>query len=304
MRARGFRSLTVALGALLALGAAPPPKKKDPPGPKLPKVVLREIVDDRYRGGKTESGLILALKLDKEDLAEFPAGRALLKEARDDSGRSLAPAKPASPRFGDLRMSPLRVDLVAPARAARSVTVSGTVELFAPRRDPAAVVKVPKALARLDQPLVSPGLAAAKLEVTPLSKSRYAEELKKQNGPEAKARFREAMKAEGRTDEEVAEMLEMHEALSKFIGDDEGKPAVTLLLRHEDVEKIQEVKFLGADGVELASGGMSGASDGVMATRSYTLQNPPGPDTTIVFTLLTEKARVSVPFTMKDVPLP
>lgn len=303
MRLRGFRSLSLALGALLALGAAPPPKKAAP-GPKLPKVVLREVVDDRYGGGKTESGLILALKIEGEDLEDFPAGRALLKEARDDSGRSLLPPKPASPSFGDMRMSPLRLDLVAPARTARSVTVSGTVELFAPKKDPAAVVKVPKALAKLDQPLVSPGLAAAKLEVTPLSKARYAEELKKQSGPEAKARFRQAMKAEGKSDEEVTELLDLHDALSKLIGDDEGKPAVTLLLRHQDVEKIQDVKFLGADGAEIASGSMSGGSDGVMATRSYTLQDPPGPDTTIVFTLLTEKARISVPFTLKDVPLP
>ncbi len=303
MGARGFRSLVVVLGALLTLGAAPPPKGT-PPGKTLPKVVLKEVVDDRYGGGKTESGLVIALKVEGEDVESFPSGRALLKEARDDSGRSLLPKNPATPSFSKLKFSPLRLDLVAPPRSARSVTVSGSVELFAPEKDPAAVVKVPKALAQLDRPLVSPGLAAANLEVTVLSKARSAEEAKKQSSPEAVARLRQLLKAEGKSDEEVAQMLEMRDALSKLFAGGDAKPDVTLLLKAEDVGKIQDVTFLGPDGTDLRSGGVAGGSDGVMATRSYTLQNPPGPDTTIVFTLLTEKARVSVPFMLKDVPLP
>ena len=137
MRAHGFRSLSLALGALLALGAAPPPKKA-PPGPKLPMVVLKELVDDRYGGGENESGLVLVLKLEGEGTDAYPAGRALVKEARDDSGRSLLPEKPKTPPFSDLGYGGLRVDLVAPPRSARSVNVSGTVELFAPKNDPGA----------------------------------------------------------------------------------------------------------------------------------------------------------------------
>ncbi len=303
MRVHGFRTLSLALGALLALGAAGPPKEASP-DPTLPKVVLKELVDDRYGGGKTESGLILALKIEGEKLEDYPAGRALVNDARDDTGRSLLPKEPANPRFGEMIFSPLRLDLVAPPRSARSVSVSGTVELFAPKKDPGAVVKVPKALLALDRPLVSPGLSAAKIEVTPLSKGRYVEELKKQNGEEALARFRQEMKARGKSDEQITTMLEMRAAVVKAFSADESRHAVILMARNEEMLKIQAVTLLGADGQEIRSGGSSGGSDGVTATRRYDLKEAPDPNLTLVFTLYTDKARVSVPFELKNVPLP
>lgn len=302
MRVRGFLSVSFALGALLALGAAPPPKKS-PPGPKLPKVVLKELVDDRYGGGENKSGLVLVLKLEGEGTDAYPAGRALVKEARDDSGRSLLPEKPETPSFSDLGFGGLRVELAAPPRSARSVSVSGTVELFAPKKDPAAVVKVPNALAKLDVPLASPGLSAAKVAVTPLSKARYAEELKKQSGPEATARFREAMKAEGKTDEQISMMLEMRDQFAKAFGSGDSEHTVVLMAKNEDFERIQDVKLIGPDGQELR-GGMTGSSDGVTKTRCYALPQAPDPSTTLVFTLYTDKARVSVPFALKGVRLP
>lgn len=302
MRANGFRSLSLALGALLALGAAPPPKK-DPPGPKLPEVVLKELVDDRYGGGENVSGLVLVLKLEGEGTDAYPSGRALVKEARDDSGRSLLPEKPKTPPFSDLGYGGLRVGLVAPPRSARSVSVSGTVELFAPKKDPAAVVKVPNALVKLDVPLASPGLSAAKIEVTPLSKARYAEELKKQSGPEATARMREAMKAEGRTDEQISMMLEMRDEFAKAFGSGASEHTVVLIAKNADFERIQDIKLIGPDGQELR-GGMTGSSDGTTRTRCYTLNQAPDPKTTLVFTLYTDKARVIVPFDLKNVKLP
>lgn len=310
MRANGFSSLSLALGALLALGAAPPPKKAAPgsnqgaPQPTQPKVVLEELVDDRYGGGENKSGLIAVLKLDTEKRDDYPVGRAFVKEARDDAGRSLLPEKPEAPQFRDLGYSTgLLVPLVAPPRSARSVSLSGTVELFAPKLDPASIVKVPKALAKLDVPLVSPGLAAARIQVTPLSKARYAEELKKQNGPEAMARLRGAMKAEGKTDEEISEMLAMREALTKAFSSGESEHAVVLQATFEDFKRIQKVQIVGPDGQEIYAG-MSGGSDGVMTTRRYGLRQAPDPATTLVFTLYTDKARVTVPFALKDVKLP
>ena len=209
----GFRSRFLTLGALLALGATGSPLFAQTP----PKVALKEIVDDRYGGGKTEGGLVVVLELAGSDLESYPAGRAFLKAATDDSGRSLLPKKPAEPSFSDLKFSSgLRLDLVSPPRGSRSVTVSGTVELFAPKKDPAAVVKVPKALKKLDVPLDAPGLRAAKLQVTPLSEARYAEEQKKQESPEAKERFRKQMKAEGMSDEEIEAAFELRAAFKEL----------------------------------------------------------------------------------------
>lgn len=297
----GFRSRFSALGALLALGATGSPLFAQTP----PKVALKEIVDDRYGGGKTEGGLVVVLKLDGSDLESYPAGRAFLKAAKDDSGRSLLPRKPAEPAFRNFAFSSgLRLDLASPSRGSRSVTVSGTVELFAPKRDPAAVVKVPKALRKLDTPLDAPGLKAAKLQVTPLSEARYAEEQKKQESPEAKERFRKEMKAEGMSDEEIEAAFELRAAFKELGSSGEGKGAVVLLLREEDFRKVQAVSFLDEKGNDIHSNASSSDTDGVVATRRFQFAEPPGPETTIVFTLYTDKAKLSVPFELKDVPLP
>lgn len=297
----GFRSRFLTLGALLALGATGSPLFAQTP----PKVALKEIVDDRYGGGKTEGGLVVVLELAGSDLESYPAGRAFLKAATDDSGRSLLPKKPAEPSFSDLKFSSgLRLDLVSPPRGSRSVTVSGTVELFAPKKDPAAVVKVPKALKKLDVPLDAPGLRAAKLQVTPLSEARYAEEQKKQESPEAKERFRKQMKAEGMSDEEIEAAFELRAAFKELGSPAEGKGAVVLLTREEDFRKIQAVSFLDEKGNDVHSTASGSDTDGVTATRRFEFPEPPGPETTIVFTLYTDKAKLSVPFVLKDVPLP
>lgn len=307
MRAYRFRSLSLALGAFLALGAAPPPKK-NPPGPKLPKVVLKEVVETRAFGdlglGPIDSALSISLGLEGEKTDAYTSGRVLVKEARDDPGRSLLPADAEAPAFSDLRFGGLRIDLDAPPRTARTFSASGTVELFNPGRDPAAVVKVPNALRKLDAPLASPGLAAAKVRVTPLSKARYAEEQKKQASEEVAARFREEMKAKGVPEETVAKMLELRKELLAAMSSEEAAFSVTLAAKPEDFEKIQSVTFLDGKGEEVDSPSMTGGTDGITATRDYGFEKDPGPNLTIVFTVLTEKAKLSVPFAFENVPLP
>lgn len=310
MRADGLRSLSLALGALLALGAAPPPKmgasrpNQGAPATRLPKVVLEDLVDDRYAGGAQTSGLIAVLKLEGKGADDYPAGRAFVKEARDDTGRSLLPEKRSTPRFRKLNGgSGLRVDLVAPPRSARTVSLSGTVELFVPKKDPACVVKVPNALAKLDVPLVSPGLAAAKMQVTPLSKARYAEEVEKQRSPEAAARLRQLLKADGMTDREISRILEMSDESDKPSDSSGSGHVVVLMVKNQDFERIQDVRLIGRDGQELL-GDWSTDSDGINVTRCWELKNEPDPQTVIVFTLYTDKARSTVPFALKDVVLP
>ncbi len=117
MRANGFRSLSLALGALLALGAAPPPKKS-PAGPKLPKVALEDLVENRVSGtwgfGPATSSIRISMNLEGEGASSYPAGRVLVKEARDDGGRSLIDPESKNPEFRDLRFGSLQLNLAAP----------------------------------------------------------------------------------------------------------------------------------------------------------------------------------------------
>ncbi len=178
------------------------------------------------------------------------------------------------------------------------------MELFAPEKDPAAVVKVPNALWKLDTPLDSSGLAAAKLQITPLSKARYTEELKKQHGEEANARFRAEMKKDGIPEEQIEKMLRLREELGKAFDSDEAAYAAYLLAKPDDFHRIQAVTFFGADGREIHSPTSTGGSDGITMTRAYAFAENPGPNVTIVFTLLTDKAKLSIPFALKNLPLP
>ncbi len=297
------RSCVFALATLLALGAGGATALAQ----KLPGVALQEVVDDRYGGEGQTGGLIVVLKLEGTDGDTFPAGRSFLKAASDDSGRSLVPAKQKERPFKDLQFgSALRLDMTSPSREARSVSVSGTVELFCPSKDPAAFVKIPMGAQKLDVPVSSPALAAANLKLTLLSKKGWTAELKKQHGPESVARMRTRMKSDGRTDEEieeaVAEAIDMRKTLADL--EDEPGEGVAILTTAEDMQRIRSVKVLAGDGSEIASRGMSGSSDGVTGLRRDDLAKAPGPDATLVLTLLTEKARVSVPFDLKNVPLP
>ncbi len=271
----------------------------------LPRVAVKEVVDDRYGRDLGSSGLIVGLKLDGAEAGKYPEGRARLTAASDDGGRSLLPPKSAEPRFSNLVFgSGLRVVMTTPSRDSRSVNVSGTVELYCPSKDPAAVVKIPMGAQKLDAPIVSPGLAAANVKVTLLSKQGWKEEMKKQNGPEAMARLRAEMKKEGRSDEEIEESLETRKAFSPLDADEDAGEWVALLASEADMLKIRSVRVLEADGSEIASTRASGRSDGVNAIRRDRFVKAAGPGTTLVLSLLTDASSVFVPFELKAVPLP
>ena len=165
-----------ALGAVVALGVAPPAF-----GQSNVKVVVSEVTDDRISEGFSTGGLGVTLNLEGEGLDAVKSARILVKDAKDDKGKSLLVPKADKPAFRDRNVNggALEVSLENPPRSAASVRLSGIAELFVPGRDPNAVVKVPGFLARLDKPVASKGLKAAKVDVTVLSKEGYLAEMKK-----------------------------------------------------------------------------------------------------------------------------
>jgi hypothetical protein len=82
----------VALGAIVALAAAAPAA-----GQSNVKVVLSDVVDDRISEGMMSGGLVLMLNLEGEGLDGVKSARFRLKEAKDDTGKSLLDPK-ATPR--------------------------------------------------------------------------------------------------------------------------------------------------------------------------------------------------------------
>jgi len=128
------------------------------------RLVVGSVAESRSRTASNETGgrLTLVPRLEGEGLGEARAFRIRVAAARDDSGRTLLPDEPAEPTWEENAAGPgLWLVLASPARRSSSVTVEGTLELWAPGRDPGAEVAVPRALARPGRPLVSPGLRAA-----------------------------------------------------------------------------------------------------------------------------------------------
>lgn len=269
------------------------------------RIAVEEVNDDRYSQGPMTGGLELKLKLSGDGMDGVQGVRILVKSARDNQGNPILPKETLGSDFESPDNSLAgKVALKSPARKASSVFVSGTVELFAPKRDPNAVVTIENALAQMNKPLSSKGLKASKVEVSVLSKERWAEEQKKQQPNEKDlAEMRAEAKKQGASEKEIEQALELAKALSEAFG---AVPENGVILSgpRTGMELIQSVKILGPDGEEIHVSGSTGHSDKKTKTMILEPSKPVPPNASLRFTLLTEKARFTVPLELKDVPLP
>src|SRR5260221_1034600 len=120
--------------------------------------------------------LEVRVKLKGTGLDRVMAARVSVKEAKDDRGNALPSSASANADFTprDENNGIVRLSLRQPARAASSVRIKGTVDLYVPGRDPGAIVRVDHALAHPDKPLSAKLLKAEKVDITLLSPAGYA----------------------------------------------------------------------------------------------------------------------------------
>lgn len=289
------------LGALAAAGTIAPAQAQS----KV-QVVLSEVVDDRISEGMMTGGLVLSLNLEGTDLEKVESARFRLREAKTDGGKSLLDPKAEPPDFTDRNVNGgnVQVSLASPPREAKSVRIAGTAELFVPSRDPASLVRIPGFAAKLDKKLESKGLKAAKVELTVLSREKYAAEKEKDRLDEAKiAKIRAEGKARGMKDEEIDAVVEMAKAF-EGIGGDLPEHGLFLSIPRPGEARIQEIRLETAAGepIETGSSASSGNETGVL--RQVELRAPLPKDAVLVVSLFTDKSLVSVPFELKEVLLP
>ena len=269
------------------------------------RVAVDEVGDDRYSAGPYLGTFELKVKLSGDGVDGVRGVRFQVKDARDDLGNSIVPEEPASKDFENPENSnSLKIVLKNPARKASSVSVSGTLELFAPKRDPNAVVTIESALKQLDKPLSSKGLKTSKVEVSVLSRERWAEELKKQQPDEKDlAELRAEAKKKGVSDQEIEAGIALLTSLSDAFGS-VPENGVILFGPRTGMELIESVQILGPDGEENNVSGQT--TQGGRETLTIILEpvNKVEENTSLRFTLLTDKARFTVPFALKDIPLP
>jgi hypothetical protein len=285
----------------IATGAAGPIHAQSGVG-----VEVEEVQDVRAGIGPYQGRLELRLNLTGTDLEKIDAARVVVKEGRDDKGNELwEGGEQADFQSRDSNMGQLSVSLRNPARASKSIRLSGSVELFVPSKDPNAVVKVDKALTKLDKPIVSKALKAEKISITILSPKKYEEKRGQNRLDDAKiAEIREEAKKEGVDEKEVEAMIELAKAFQELGGGSPSEASVILSGRKSDFDRILRVRLFAPDGTELSVPSRSTSSTGDDATMILDLSEPPPADTALEITLITKKATISVPYELPGIPLP
>ena len=268
--------------------------------------VAAGTVEDQRASDARMGGLTIELALSGGSLADVKALRTRVKSAKDDLGAALVPPvqedRPAEfEEFSTDRRPGPHLTLMSPSRDATKISVSGDLELFMPSRDPNTKQKFEKILARLDKPLSSPALKAAKVEVTPLSAEAY--KTREQASRPTKEQIMAEGKKHGASDAEIQAAIGMMGALAALQG--ETPDEKTVLVATKDPEgRIISVDLVAADGSELhaPSRGTSGAREDKLIRIDFS-EKPPA-DATLVVTLRTPKSIVTVPINLKEVALP
>jgi hypothetical protein len=267
-------------------------------------VEVDEVIDNRMSAGVMTGSLELRVKLTGNGLDKVTAARITVKDARDDKGNALSTERmndDFAPR--DYNSGLVQFSVANPARAASSVTLKGTVELFVPGRDPNAVVKVDKALAKLDAPLSSPKLKSAKLSLTPLSRDGYTAWQNKHKLDEATiAQLRAEGKKRGADEKEIEMAIQMAKAFETM---DASLPEGTVILAADtaDFDRIFRVEILGGDGKPVDVGSRSTSSRGDDAVMTLQPQAALPANAALQLYILTPKATMSFPFQLKvDLP--
>lgn len=261
-------------------------------------VQVDDVTDNRVVVGELRGGLELRLKLDGKNLDKALASRILVKEARDDQGTDLVGKSSSTPDFfpREYNMGTVQVGLLSPARTASEVKMKGTVELYVPSRDPAAVVRIDKGLSRLDKPLSAKGLKAAKVDLTPVSREGFLKALESQKLDEKKL---EAIRAEGKArgvpEKEVELMIGLAQAL-EMSGSDVPDGAIIFSGRKESFDRIYRIDVLDAEGKPIDTGSRSQSTRGEDVILVMQPNQPPPPNATVQVQLLTQKSRMSTPF--------
>jgi len=260
-------------------------------------VELDEVTDNRMSEGMLSGGCELRVKLKGSGVDKAAAARIVVKDAHDDLGNALF-EEPMSNDFSprDNNNGMLQFSVKQPARAASSVRIKGTVELFAPARDPNAMIKVDKALAKLDAPFSSKALKAAKVDLTPLSAGGYKTLMKSRKLTDNDI---DAIRAEGKKhgapEKEVEAMIGFAKAMD---GMDADAPdgAVILSGKKADFDRIYRVEILGADGKPVDVGSRSTSTRGDDSIMTLQPNAAPPANAALQFLVLTDKARLSFPF--------
>jgi hypothetical protein len=270
-------------------------------------VEVEEVIDNRFPAASgspfaMSGALELRLTLTGNNLDKAAAARVIVKEAKDDKGNSLTSASDKLPDFmpREYNNGTVQVHVNQPARAASTVRIKGTIELYVPTRDPNASITIANALQKLDVPLSSKALKAAKLELTPLSRDGYTAAAKARKITDADiAKLTAEAKKQGASDEDVKMAVELAKAFEGMDAEQLGEHTVILSGKKSDFDRLYRVDVLGGDNAPIHVGSRSTSTRGESSIMLLQPADAPPANAALQLMLVTDKSKVSFPFDVK-----
>jgi hypothetical protein len=269
------------------------------------RVVAGTVEDQRYSDARL-GGLTIELKLTGDSVKEVKALRARVKSAKDDVGSVLSKPDKDEKAADFEEFSPDRhpgpsLRLSSPSRDASTINIAAELELFIPARDPNTKQRFGTFLTRLDKPISSSALKAAKVEITPLSPGAY--KARQQQNKPTKEQIMEEGKKHGATETEIKQAIGLMDALSALGADVPSETSVLLETKDPD-GRIISIDVVKGEGSELhaPSRGSSGGREDKLL--KIDLSEKPPADAALLVTLRTPKSIVTIPLNFKEVALP
>jgi hypothetical protein len=252
-----------------------------PPQAQTPQVQtqLGDITDSRTTG-QFFAGLEVNIKLLGDVVADAVSLQRTVKTAMDDTGRDLIDHEKEKNKFEKLHRNSgqgaeLKLKLKNPSRKAATIKeLTGEAELFVPKNDPDAIVKVPDFQKSGGKKIELPSLAAAGIELTIYTKEQQAAEKAKDGG-------------------DFGSMFNMG-----------GGPNDINVQIKDPSQKLVDIEFQDASGEKIKTNGWSAMGEPKQMSKTFIFSSKLPDNAVLVIYLSTPKSMITVPFTLTNVPLP
>ena len=275
------------------------------------KVIAGDVKDTRRTDGFFNR-LEVELKITGDSLTGAKAFRAVVTKAVDATGKNLLDEKQFEHDFKEIDSSEneakLDIQLKNPERRANAVQeISGSVEIFAPQKDPKAIITLVNFQREIGKPIANTSLKAAGLEITVWNKVIFDARKKAEEerlNKEIEAKTKKVEKSGDITD--AAELLGQGlmaifgSMFSSFASMEENDLAFSV---KDPQSKLISIEFEDASGKKIERGGKT-TIGGDPRTIIIGFKEKLPATARIKLYILTPGAMTRMPFTLTNVQLP
>ena len=276
------------------------------------KVVAGDVKDTRRSDGFFNN-LDVQLKISGDALTGAKGIRISVSKALDDTGKNLIKEEKQGKRFEEIDANSqgetkIEIELKSPERRAATVQeVAGSVEIFAPAKDPRSIVAVPAFMKIVGKPIANPALKAAGIEVIIWTKEIFEARKKAEE-----ARLKKEMEDKAKKVEQSGKLEDAFELLgeglakafgsmfSSFAEMDENDIAFNVT---DAGSKLISIDIEDDKGKPIANNGRM-TTGGDPRTMIYNFKEKLPATARIRLYILTPRSVTTVPFKLSGVPLP